>query len=248
LKKTTDKKPVVILKGGITELGAKAAASHTGAMAASNEIWTAVMKQFRATEALNFEQMVDLTMMAVADRTPAGTRLGFLGAGGGTSVLFTDLSSLAGLTLPEISQEAQKRISERISNVNTCTTNPVDLGFYGFDFTIMAHTIEAMAGDDHIDAIIPYFSLDFITSFQKDQIDSGPHAIVEAAKKSNKPVIPILSQFTENILDIEDVRIKMFSIFRDAGLAVYRTPQDAIASIGGFLKWRLQHKAASGME
>jgi acetyl-CoA synthetase (ADP-forming)/acetyltransferase len=248
LHKTTRKKPVVILKGGITEQGAKAAASHTGAMAASHEIWTAVMKQYKGIVAVNFEQMVDLTMMAIADKTPAGPRLGFLGAGGGTSVLFTDLSTLAGLSLPEISPEAQKRISERISNVNTSTTNPVDLGFYGFDFTIMAHTIEAMAEDDHIDAIIPYFSLDFITSFQKDQIESGPYAIVAAAQKTDKPVIPILSQFTENILDIEDVRIKMFSIFRDAGLAVYRTPQDAISSIQGFLKWRLRHPASSGME
>jgi acyl-CoA synthetase (NDP forming) len=179
-------------------------------------------------------------MMAISEKTPAGPRLGFLGAGGGTSVLFTDFSSLAGLPLPELSQEAQSRISERISNVNTSTTNPVDLGFYGFDFTIMAHTIEAMAADDNIDAIIPYFSLDFITSFQKDQIESGPHTIVEACQKTGKPVIPILSQFTENILDIEEVRIRMFSIFRDAGLAVFRNPQDAIVSIDGYLKWRLR--------
>jgi hypothetical protein len=36
------------------------------------------------------------------------------------------------------------------------------------------------------------------------------------------------------------VRIRMFSIFRDAGLAVYRTPQDAIGAINGYLKWRLR--------
>ena len=109
--------------------------------------------------------------------------------------------------------------------MNTSTTNPVDLGFYGFDFHIMAHTIEAMAEDDNVDTIIPYFSLDFITSFQNDQIESGPHAIVEACRKINKPVIPILSQFTENILDVEDVRIKITATFRNAGLGrVYRPP------------------------
>jgi len=247
LKRTTAKKPVIILKGGITEQGAKAAASHTGALAASQEIWSALMRQHGGIEAANFEQMVDLTMMSVADKTPSGTRLGFLGAGGGTSVLFTDFSSLAGLGLPELSPQTQKIISSRISNVNTSTTNPVDLGFYGFDFTIMAHTIEAMAQDDSIDVIIPYFSLDFITSFQKDQIESGPHAIVEAAAKTDKPVIPILSQFTENAMDIEEVRIRMISIFRDAGLAVFRTPQDSIAAIHGYLKWRLRRHAASAM-
>ncbi|HVN71586.1 MAG TPA: CoA-binding protein, partial [Desulfomonilia bacterium] len=145
LEKTTEKKPVIILKGGITEEGAKAAASHTGAMSASHVIWTAAMKQSRCIEAVNFENLVDLTMMSIAEKTPTGSRLGFLGAGGGTSVLFTDLSSLVGLSLPELSEDVQRHISSRISTVNTSTTNPVDLGFYGFDFTIMAHTIEAMA-------------------------------------------------------------------------------------------------------
>ena len=110
---------------------------------------------------------------------------------------------------------------------------------YGFDFTIMAHTIEAMAGDDSIDAIIPYFSLDFITSFQNAQIESGPHIIAEACRKTDKPVIPILSKFTENILEVESSRIKMTAAFRNAGMAVFSTPQDALASIAGILRWNL---------
>lgn len=249
LKKTTRIKPLVILKAGITEQGAKAAFSHTGAMAGSYEIWTAVMKQFRCIEASNFENMVDLTMMAAADKVPMGPRVGFLGAGGGTSVLFTDIASLCDLKLPELSELTQRRIGQQLSAVNTSTTNPVDLGYHGFDFAFMARTIEAMAADENIDAIIPYFSLDFITSFKRDQIEIGPQAIIEASQKTQKPVIPILSQFTENILDVEDARIKMFTLFRKAGLAVYNTPQEAIASIHGFLTWRYyrsQGKDAAG--
>ena len=89
LARTTPKKPVIILKGGTTEQGALAAQSHTGAMAVRNDIWSAMIRQMGGIEAHNFEQLVDLTMMAVAERLPAGNRLGFLGAGGGTSVLFT---------------------------------------------------------------------------------------------------------------------------------------------------------------
>ncbi|MEA2013919.1 MAG: CoA-binding protein [Thermodesulfobacteriota bacterium] len=241
LKKTTPIKPVIILKGGTTDDGAKAAASHTGAMAACQKIWAASMRQCDCIEAHDFERMVDLVMQAVARHIPRGRRLGFLGAGGGTSVLFTDLAAERGMLLPELSEKTQKTISEKISNVNTSTMNPVDLGFYGFDFNIMAHTIEAMADDDNIDAIIPYFSLDFITSFQSDQIESGPHIIKELAKKINKPILPILSRFTENMLDVEEARIKITSIFRKAGLAVYGTPQDAIDSINNILKWSTNH-------
>jgi acyl-CoA synthetase (NDP forming) len=243
LKNTTPIKPVIILKGGTTEEGAKAAASHTGAMAARHELWTAIMRQYGCIEAKTFEEMVDLVMMAVANNIPRGPRLGFLGAGGGTSVLFTDLAASAGLLLPELNKKTQAIISQKISDVNTSTTNPVDLGFYGFDFTIMAHTLKAMANDDNIDVLIPYFSLDFITSFQSDQLESGPGplAIVEASKLTDKPIIPILSRFTENMLDVEEVRIRLSAIFQKAGLSVYSTPQDAIASINGVLKWRMNH-------
>ena len=241
LEKTTAIKPVIILKGGTTEQGARAAASHTGAMAARHDLWSSVMRQYGCIEAHNFEHMVDLTMMAVAQKVPCGNRLGFLGAGGGTSVLFTDFASHHGLVLPELGSIAQEKIGRKISNVNTSTANPVDLGFYGFDFHIMAHTIQAMAEDDNIDVIIPYFSLDFITSFQSDQVESGPHAIVEAFQTTDKPVVPILSRFTENILEIEKVRIRITELFRKAGLAVFNTPQDAIASISGILRWKRYH-------
>ncbi|HHO76524.1 MAG TPA: hypothetical protein ENN05_08875 [Deltaproteobacteria bacterium] len=243
LSKTTPLKPVIILKGGTTEMGAKAAASHTGAMAARHDLWAAIMRQYGCIEANNFEHMVDLVMMAVGKHIPSGPRLGFLGAGGGTSVLFTDFAAAQNMILPELHRETQALISQRISNVNTSTTNPVDLGFYGFDFTIMAHTIDAMAHDDNIDVIIPYFSLDFITSFQNDQIESGPHAIVEAAAKTSKPIVPILSRFTENMIEVEQVRIRLTSIFRKAGLAVYATPQEAIHAIKGVLAWKMNRSA-----
>ncbi|HDP26035.1 MAG TPA: hypothetical protein ENN34_11405 [Deltaproteobacteria bacterium] len=237
LKQTTVKKPLIILKGGVTEQGAKAAASHTGALSARQDLWEALMKQYGCTVATTFEHLVDLVMLASSLRLPAGNRIGFLGAGGGTSVLFTDLSTTSGLALPELNPETQKRIASKISNVNTSTTNPVDLGFHGFDFGVMAHTIESLAMDDAIDVIIPYFSLDFITTFTHDQIKTGPQLIVEAAMKTHKPVIPILSKFTQDSLAIEEVRIMMENIFRSSGLAVFQTPQDAIASISGILAW-----------
>lgn len=241
LRMTTFKKPVIILKGGITSQGAQAAASHTGALAVRNDLWSSMLRQFGGIEAHTFEQLVDLTMMAVADRLPTGKRIGFLGAGGGTSVLLTDFAYQNNLVLPEIGMETQEIISRKISNVNTSTTNPVDLGFHGFDFHVMAHTLEAMDKDDNIDVLIPYFSLDFITSFQSDQVESGPDIIIEALQKTHKPVVPILSRFTENIIDVEKVRIKLMEKFRKAGLAVFNTPQDCITSINNLLWWNLLH-------
>ncbi len=237
LRKATSKKPVVILKGGKTDEGAKAAASHTGAMAGSHKIWSAVMKQLRCIDVETFEQMMDVLMLATSYRMPTGHRVGFLGAGGGTSVLFTDLAYGHGLTLPELDRKTQDGISKMIKNVNTCTLNPVDLGTHGFDFNVMTHTMKEMDSDPNIDVIIPYFSIDFISTFQPDQIESGPHIIAEAAREMNKPVIPIFSKFTEDSLQIEEARIRICGIFKDAGLAVFNNIQDCIFSLRELLNW-----------
>lgn len=237
LKQATAVKPVVILKGGTTEHGARAAASHTGAIASQHHIWDALMRQNRCIQVETFEQLLDVVMLATSKKIPTGGRIGFLGAGGGTSVLLTDLAYRNGMCLPELDQKIQDGIAKRIRNVNTCTLNPVDLGAYGFDFHIMAHTMQVMDDADNIDVIIPYFSLDFISTFQNDQIESGPHIIVETARRMRKPVMPIFSRFTEDDLHLEEVRIKVFSIFRQAGLPVFSNIQDCIYAVKEMLGW-----------
>ncbi|MCP4136220.1 MAG: hypothetical protein GY754_34940 [bacterium] len=238
LKKATPKKPVVILKGGVTDAGARAAASHTGAMSTKGHIWSSVMTQFRCIEVDYFEQLLDISMLITAAKVPHGPRVGFLGAGGGTSVLFTDLAVKKGLQLPELNKKTQDKISERIMEVNSFTTNPVDLGQSGFDFSIMAHTMEAMDEDDNIDIIIPYFSLDFITRFQNDQVESGAQVLVDTYRELKKPIIPILARFTEDSLAIEETRIRIYAQLREAGLPVFYTIQDAVAAVSMYLEWR----------
>ena len=237
LGEATRTKPVVILKGGMTQQGARAAASHTGALASNHAIWSSAIHQHGGVLVETLEQMLDFVMMATAKRTPHGPRLGFLGAGGGAGVSFTDLATLAGLSLPELQPATQKMISQKIKAVNTSTTNPVDLGFFGFDFDVMAHTIRALAQDENIDVIIPYFSADYITISQHDKIESGPQAIIEAAGRSNNPVIPVLSKFAEAHMDVERVRLSVFSSFRKAGLPVYSTIQDLIYATKKYLEW-----------
>jgi len=242
LKRATEVKPVILLKGGMTEMGAKAAASHTGAMASDFLIWSSAMRQHGAILVENFEQMMNLVMLGICEKPPQGPRVGFLVAGGGEAVTFTDLAALGGLSLPELQKNTQELIRQKISDVNTSTANPVDLGMFGFDFNVMSHTIMAMDRDDRIDVIIPFLSVDFIGTFQRDQIDDGPGIIIEAAKKAKKPVILVLSTCSQDNIDMEKTRISMFSTFREAGLPVFATTQDCICSISKYLEWAGKHR------
>ena len=242
LKRTTAKKPVIILKGGKTETGSKAAASHTGAMASNYTIWAAAVRQNGALLVDDFDQLMHLVMLGTAHKIPRGKRVGFLGAGGGISVLFSDLAIESGLTLPELGPHAQQMISEKIMGVNTSTVNPVDLGAFGFDLNVMLHTMKAMDEDDGIDVIIPYFSVEYIMRSEFFlKVKNNADTILEMAAQIRKPVVPILSSFVEDDLEAERTRIETFAKLRKAGFPVYTKIQDAIYSIGTYYEWVARH-------
>lgn len=240
LGKATQSKPVVILKGGMTQQGAKAAASHTGALASNHKIWASAVRQHGGILVDTLEQLLDVAMLGTGRRALRGPRMGFLGAGGGAAISFTDLAVMSGLSLPELNPKTRELISQRIKSMNTSTINPVDLGAYGFDFTVMAHTINALNQDNNIDVIVPYFSIDYITTFQPDQIETGPGEIAKVVEEVSKPIIPILSKYTEDSVDMEKVRISIFSALRSAGLPVYSTIQDAVYAITKYIEWSMR--------
>ncbi|MBN1664810.1 MAG: CoA-binding protein [Deltaproteobacteria bacterium] len=244
LRRTTAVKPVIILKGGKTDTGSKAAASHTGAMASNYTIWAAAVRQHGGLLVDDFEQMMDLVMLGTSRKLPRGKRVGFLGAGGGISVLFTDLAEEAGLPLPELSEKTQRKIGEVIMGVNTSTANPVDLGAFGFDLNVMLHTMQAIDEDDGIDVIIPYFSVEYIMRSEFFlNVKNNADTIFEMAEKIKKPVIPILSSFVEDNLDAERTRISTFATLRKAGFPVYSKIQDAVYSIGSYFEWAAKQGA-----
>jgi len=244
IKRVTPLKPVIILKGGVTGQGAKAAASHTGAIAGDYPIWSAVMRQYNCIEVYTEREMVDVVMLATSAKIPAGLRIGYLGAGGGTSVLFTDLAAKAGLSMPELSKKTQDSIGEKISDVNTSTQNPVDMGAFGFDYKIMTHAMRELDHDENIDVLIIYLSLDFLNLFERKRLEKGLHAIGSAAKELTKPVIPILARSADDKPRLEEIRLLALSIFRDAGMAMYNYLEDAVLAIRAVLPWSVRRKGS----
>ena len=247
LKRTTASKPVIILKGGKTNSGSKAAASHTGAMVSDYTLWAAAVRQHGAIVVDDFDQLMHLVMLGGERKIPSGKRIGFVGAGGGVSVLFADLAEQAGLTLPELQEKTQRMIGEAIKGVNTSTTNPVDLGAYGFDLNIMFNTMKAMDRDENIDIIVPYFSVEYIMAAEiMLNIKNDEQTIREMSGDIQKPVMPILTTFIEDSLDIERIRISSFASLRKAGFPVYTKIQDAVYAIGKYLEWHARERDVTG--
>jgi acyl-CoA synthetase (NDP forming) len=214
-------------------------------MASDYSIWASAVRQYGGVLVDDFDQMMNLVMFGTGRKALGGKRVGFLGAGGGVSVIFTDLALQAGLSLPELKEKTQRLIGKKIKGVNTSTANPVDLGAFGFDLKVMSHTMKALDEDDGIDVIIPYFSVEGIMRSEIFlNVKNNEQTFFEMAEEIEKPIIPILSCFTEDNLDVERSRISTFSALRKAGFPVYPKIQDAVYSIGIYWEWVAKQIAA----
>ncbi len=119
-------KPVVIYKGGYTEAGSRATASHTGAMAGSQAVWDGLIRQAGAIRVNSVEEMTDMLVALLRVKRPRGVNACVVGVGGGASVLATDEVETAGLKLPPIPASVRERMQQIIPPAGGMLGNPID--------------------------------------------------------------------------------------------------------------------------
>ncbi len=154
------RKPVIVLKGGHTEAGMEASASHTGTLAVSTSIWKTLCSQTGIISVDSFEQMMD-TMQALyhLPRTK-GRRVAVITTPGGLAVTAVDACCQLGLEIPSLTNETQEQLSAIVESVGTNVNNPVDLGMIGAlqPERYMKEAIRIVAKDPNVDMILTAFT------------------------------------------------------------------------------------------
>ncbi|MBW1990002.1 MAG: acetate--CoA ligase family protein, partial [Deltaproteobacteria bacterium] len=145
-------KPVVVLKGGRTEAGGRAAASHTGAMAADNRVFDAVCRQAGIIQVTQPMDLLDLSAAFSSLPLPRGNRVAIMSLGGGWGVVTSDLCNEYGLSVPDLSPEILAEI-DQILPPYWSRANPVDL-VGERDHTLPVKVSELLAAWDGCDAVI----------------------------------------------------------------------------------------------
>ncbi|MGV8056680.1 MAG: acetate--CoA ligase family protein [Smithellaceae bacterium] len=148
------RKPVIVLKGGRTAEGNKAAASHTGAMASNKRVFDAACEQ---AGVVVVEQPSELFNVAAAISSlplPSGKRVGIMSMGGGWAVAATDLCVEQGLQVPSLSPEVIARI-DRLLPPYWSRSNPLDLVGH-LDPTVPFKVMEILMQWDGCDACIHF--------------------------------------------------------------------------------------------
>lgn len=149
-------KPLVVLKVGVSEAGSEAAASHTGALACSDAVFDAVLRNGGAIRVPSIEQLLEvghaLSVVGPA-RVPGGHRVAVLTASGGFGVLLADAASAQGLALPKLAAQTQERILSVVPFA--APSNPVDMtAQVSSRPEVLAQVLDAVARDVSCDALI----------------------------------------------------------------------------------------------
>jgi acyl-CoA synthetase (NDP forming) len=233
------KKPVIIFKGGMTESGARAAASHTGAMAGGEKIWKAFFRQTGVIAADSLEEMAE-TALALDRLDPwTGKNIVILGTGGGIGVAAADSCAKAGLKLPAMAPELMEDLRKYIPPAGNMIRNPIDAHILFLNPDLLGPTLEMLAKSDNIDVFVISLHFDWIYS-----ISEGSYAeaigkyIAEQARKytRGKPLVAAWRQYQPDA-DIKRCRIRVEKMMIDAGIPVYQGLDRALKAVSRAEAW-----------
>ena len=182
VKRVTLKKPIILLKGGLTEQGQKAAASHTGSISSKIEILQAVFKQTGVLEAEDALELFDIARLLSASMLPKGRGIAIITNAGGFGVLTTDHLVKEGHDLAVLDAKTIDSLKSKMPPA-VVISNPSDL--VGDANTERYQTaLNTILADPNVDLVILIILLS-LSYVESDIID-----IINAAKiNSGKPII-----------------------------------------------------------
>ena len=205
-RKVTQSKPVILLKGGATAEGAKAAVAHTAALASDDRIIEGALRQAGVVRIYKYSHLFLAAKAISAMPLPKGNRLSFLAPSGAMLVNLTDLCRHRwGLSVPDVDEKTRQYL-QGISPPFIRMRNPVDIWpsatIHGVEYAYR-EGMKAVLEDPNIDAVVPILmltdetgvpSLDFILDLADRYKDkpifvtfSGEKKHMEAAKAFLEP-------------------------------------------------------------
>ncbi len=221
-REVTAHKPVVVIKSGRAEAGARAVSSHTGSLAGSDRAYEAAFRQAGVIRARNVEELFDYAYMLARQPVPPGRRVGIVTNAGGPGVMATDAAELEGLEIARFTEKTAHALAESMPPAANIY-NPVDiLGDAQADR--YREAVRLVAGDPRVDMVVALSApVAILTYADLAQI------LADARKEHAKP---ITCSFMAGELGEEAERI-----LRDAGIPSAFDPARAVRALSGLVRY-----------
>ncbi|HEX6763043.1 MAG TPA: GNAT family N-acetyltransferase [Gaiellaceae bacterium] len=178
-------KPILAMRGGTSGAGARAASSHTAALAGSDGAVDALFWQAGVLRARTLEELLDTAMLLSNHPLPRGNRVAVITNAGGLGILCADACDAAGLVLPDLAGETRAAL-RAVVPVEASIANPVDL-LGSATASTYEEALPLVLADPGIDAVIALFVPPVVASAADVSA-----AIGRAAARSEKPVLPVV--------------------------------------------------------
>ena len=219
-------KPILAIKTGRTPQGASAAASHTGSLAGSDEVYDAIMAQSGVLRVDTVQELFDTAMAISSQPMPRGNRVAIVTNAGGPGILATDASVRSGLQLASLSEPTQRTLAAQLP-ASASVKNPVDV-LGDARSARYAAALDAALADAGVDGAIVLLTPQTMTD-----IEAVAEIVVARSKDSDKPLLA-------SFMGGEDVAPGI-AILRRHDVPHYRFPEDAarsLAAMCAYGDWR----------
>ena len=259
-------KPVVIYKGGYSEGGSRAAATHTGSLAGSYAAFEALLRQHGAIPVQSVGQMVDVLVALLHMKVPRGPNLCAVGNGGGGSVLATDEFERAGFRLPPIPPQVRDNIRRLVPAAGSMQRNPIDAApLMGIQQALFLQQVgieewekglwsaRFQKGDgamgDFFGALDDWPGLDFLMvhycidsvpgGLYGWQVTTGGGPAIVAAKESRLPVATVIHFIANETSWIKSQKLRQLCI--DSGFPLFLSMKGAARAIRTLVEFDRRH-------
>jgi acetate---CoA ligase (ADP-forming) len=178
-------KPIIVNKIGQSDAGARAAASHTAALAGAPAAYRAMFERYGLIEGRDIGEMVDIAQgfLSFGHMLPAGKRVGICTASGGGGGWMADACVAAGLEVPELDAETRKRIDVHLPSYGT-SQNPVDATAQAVYKLGYAGLINLVAPSPMVDAIVVV-----MTARSAHNVERQKAALEQLYHETKKPIL-----------------------------------------------------------
>lgn len=217
-------KPIVAFKIGRSEAGARAASSHTGALAGEDRVYDALFKQIGVIRANTFDELIDIPTALTSDRNMLGRRVAILTSTGGAGTLVSDSLGLVGFEAPIPDEKTAERLRDIQGDTPTVLDrNPIDVTLAGLQPDLLRKAINILLESETYDALVV-----IIGSSGLAMPDLVVSAILDCLPNSNKPVLTYVSPYAPDTL----------TRLNKAGIPSFTAPESCSAALESLFRVR----------
>jgi len=236
------KKPVIIFKGGLSEAGGRAVASHTASMGGNRVIWESLLHQCNAIQVRSLLEMAQVGL--AFSMIPEGNykNISVMGGGGALGIAACDVAERMNIGIPPLREDISESILDLLPKPGSSAKNPIDVANPHVAPQILKEVLLRAAQDENIDLQIMiqlfYHYKVMARAMGISVKEATPYleladAVGDVVKTTGKPVVLVMPNIKQGMdsMDIEEMRRDARRAFLEKGVPVFDELEDVLRAV-----------------